>query len=77
MEQQKIHSIVYALKGDILIETAGGKTYTLPTGKRMMVSQSDLVNPGIELSSLADTIDDSIKQTALFLARDGEKLFNP
>jgi hypothetical protein len=40
----------------------------------MMVSQSDLVNPGIELSSLSDTIDDSIKQTALFLARGGEQL---
>ncbi len=74
LEQQKIHSIVYALKGNISIETSNGKTYTLSSGKKMMVSQSDLANPWVDLDALTDTIDDSIKQTALFLARDGDTL---
>lgn len=74
LEQQKIHSIIYALKGDISIETSNGKTYILPNGKKMMVSQSDLANPWVDLDSLTDLIDDSIKQSALFLARDGDTL---
>ena len=41
-----------------------------------MVSQSDLVNPGASLAKLSDTIDDTIRQNAFFLARNGQKILS-
>lgn len=76
LEQQKIHSIIYALKWDIEITWNGGQKYTLNTGNKIMVSQSDLVSPGADLQKLTDVIDDSIKQTALFLARNGDAILH-
>jgi len=39
-----------------------------------MVSQSDLANPGVELSKLTGKIDESIQQNSFFLARGGQEL---
>jgi hypothetical protein len=73
LEQQRIYSIVYVLKGDVIVSNDLRKT-TIQEGERIMVSQSNLVNPGTTLESLSGPIDDSIKQNAFFLARGGERL---
>ena len=76
IEQQKIHSIVYALRGSPSISAWSERSYTLDAGNRIMVSQSDLVNPGASLAKLSDTIDDTIRQNAFFLARNGQKILS-
>lgn len=73
LEQQRIYSIVYVLKWDVTIGWSGRETL-LKTGKRIMVSQSNLINPWVALESLIGDIDDSIQQNAFFLARDGKTL---
>lgn len=73
LEQQRIFSIVYVLKGDVMI-TANTRETVLSAWKRIMVSQSSLVNPWINLDSLIGDIDDSIQQNAFFLARNGKTL---
>ena len=73
MEQQRIHSILYVLRWSAHI-SASGKDYTLYAGNRIMVSQSDLANPGVELSKLTGKIDESIQQNSFFLARGGQEL---
>lgn len=74
IEQQRVYSIVYVLRWDASIIASGGREYTLKAGNRLMVSQSNLVNPWTTLSSLAGTIDDSIQQNAFFIAHDGQKI---
>jgi hypothetical protein len=74
VEQQRVYSIVYVLRGDASILATNDRKYTLTTGNRIMVSQSNLVSPGTTLQSLAGTIDESIQQNAFFLARNGQKI---
>jgi hypothetical protein len=69
VEQQPIHSIIYLLSWSATVRAPGWKETTLTKLNRIMVSQSDLANPGTTLSSLSESIDDSIKQNAFFLAR--------
>lgn len=66
-QQSQVYSILYVLSGNPKISSSGNKEYTLPAGKRIMVSQSDLANPATTLESLAWTIDESIRQNAFFL----------
>ena len=74
IEQQRVYSIVYVLRWDASIIASAGRTYTLTAGSRIMVSQSNLVNPGTSLASLAGVIDDSIQQNPFFIAHDGQAL---
>jgi hypothetical protein len=74
VEQQRIFSIVYVLTWDAQIRTSSWRETLLPSGKRIMVSQSNLVNPGTTLESLVEDIDDSMKQNPFFLARWGPAL---
>jgi hypothetical protein len=74
VEQQRIHSIVYVLSGSVEMDAGEARRTTLDAGNRIMVSQSDLVNPGTTLASLSDKIDDSIKQNSFFIAHNGQTL---
>lgn len=73
IEQQRIYSIAYVLQWEITVE-GNGRNTALKSGKRIMVSQSNLINPGVTLESLIWDIDDSIQQNAFFLARNGKSL---
>lgn len=73
IEQQRIYSIVYILRWNGTIRWNGRETQ-LNSGKRIMVSQSNLINPWVTLESLMGDIDDSIQQNAFFLARNGKAL---
>jgi hypothetical protein len=74
IEQQRIYSIVHVLQGDIEIETAGREPFILGAGKRIMISQSNLLSPGTTMESLSGPIDISIEQNPLFISKDGKKL---
>ena len=71
LEQQRIYSIVYVMQWDVTIEWSGRQT-VLKSWKRIMVSQSNLINPSVTLESLLGDIDESIQQNAFFLARNGK-----
>lgn len=75
LEQLPIYSIVYVLKGEVPI-VSWGRTYTLTSGKRIMISQSDLANTSNTLDSLSGPIDDAIKQNPFFIAHGGESLLS-
>ncbi|GAB0174800.1 MAG: hypothetical protein HHAS10_06790 [Candidatus Altimarinota bacterium] len=72
-EQQRIYSIVYVIRGEATV-LGGSREAALKGGKRIMVSQSNLINPGVTLESLIGDIDESIQQNAFFLARNGKDL---
>ncbi len=70
-QNNQIYSTAYALKGDIEITTTVW-SYTLKAWSRIMVSASDLANPGLQLSSLVGTIDESITLIPLFVRNNGK-----
>ncbi|MBX9809843.1 hypothetical protein K2X92_05625 [Candidatus Gracilibacteria bacterium] len=72
-QNNQIYSTVYALKGDITISTSVGD-HTLKSGNRIMVSASDLANPGLQLVGLTGVIDESITLTPLFIRNNGQNL---
>lgn len=74
-QQTQVYSILYALKWNIEIESPG-RSYVLMPGKRIMISQSDLANPGTSLDSLAGSIDDGIRQNPFFISHNGESLLS-
>jgi hypothetical protein len=74
-QNNQIYSSVYALSGDSHIRTSIGD-YTLRAGTRLMVSASDLANPGLQLSSLVWDIDESIATNPLFIRNDGKKILS-
>ena len=74
-QNNQIYSSVYAIVWDARISTSAGE-YTLKAGNRIMVSASDLANPGLQLSSLVWGIDESIATNALFVRNDGKRLLN-
>jgi hypothetical protein len=77
VEQQKqIFSIAYMLKGSSLVRAWSNREYTLEAWKGIKISQSNIVNPWLSLSSLVDTIDDSIKQNPFFLSRNGQEILD-
>jgi len=73
VEQNPIVSTLYALKWDISLTTEG-RSYTLTAGKKIMISKSDLSNPGTTLDMLSIAIGDSLAQNPLFLMRNGSIL---
>ncbi len=73
LEQQPLYSILYVLTGNIEIHS-GNKNYTLATGKRIMISQSDIENPDTTLESLSDDIGSSLDQVGIFIAHDGANI---
>ena len=72
-QNNQIYSTVYVLKGDVTISTSIGK-YTLHAGNRIMISGSDLSNPGLQIGSLVGTIDESITQNQLFIRNNWKEL---
>lgn len=72
-QNNQIFSTVYALKGDININTSVWN-YTLKSGNRIMISASDLANPWLQLSTLSDIIDESITLTPVFVKNNGKSL---
>ena len=72
-QQTQVYSILYVLRGDGTI-SSGGRDYTLPAGRRIMISQSDLANPAASLENLAGSIDDGIKQNTFFILHHGMDL---
>lgn len=48
--------------------------YVLKAGNRIMVSASDLANPGLQMATLAGGIDESITQSPLFIKNNGKSL---
>lgn len=73
IEQNQVYSTLYVFQGNVQIQ-AGTMSYVVNAGKRIMVAHSDILNPSLSLESLSGPIDDSIKQNAFFLARNGESL---
>jgi hypothetical protein len=69
-QPNQIFSTLYVLKGNINI-AAWGSNYTLTPGKKIMISKSDLANPGTTLDMLAGAIGDSLRQDSLFVLRNG------
>lgn len=74
-QQTQVYSLISVIKGSVDIRS-GDRTYTLPAGKRIMVSQSDLANPATTLESLSDDIGNSLSQIDLFIAHDGASLLS-
>jgi hypothetical protein len=74
-QNNQIYSTVYALKWDTQISTTVGD-YTLKAGNRIMVSASDLANPGLQLSTLVWGIDESILENPLFVKNNGKDLLS-
>lgn len=74
-QNNQIYSSVYAIAWDIRIHTSVGE-YLLKAGNRIMVSASDLANPGLQLSSLVGGIDEGITSNTLFIRNDGKKLLS-
>jgi len=74
-QNNQIYSTVYVLKGDIIISTSIGK-YTLHAWNRIMISGSDLSNPGLQMSSLVGSIDESITQNQLFIRNNWKELLS-
>jgi hypothetical protein len=64
------------LRGNALLKANGNREYALETGKGIKISQSNIVNPSMTLSSLIEDIDDSIKQNPFFLARNGQNILS-
>lgn len=74
-QNNQIYSTVYAITWDTQISTSIGE-YTLKAGNRIMISASDLANPGLQLSTLVGGIDESIVESPLFVRNDGKNLLN-
>jgi hypothetical protein len=51
-------------------------THVLKAGKKIMISKSDLANPGTTLDMLSGDIDDSIQQNPLFILKNGATLLS-
>ncbi len=74
-QNNQIYSSVYAILWDSIIHTSVWE-YTLKAGNRIMISASDLANPGLQLSSLVGGIDESIATNALIIRNDWIKLLS-
>lgn len=74
-QNNQIYSSVYAIVWDAQIHTSVGD-YTLKVGNRIMVSASDLANPGLQLASLVWGIDEGIASNTLFTRNDGKQLLS-
>ena len=72
-QNNQIYSTVYALKWDLQIVTEN-MNYVLKSGNRIMISASDLANPGLDLNSLVWSIDESITLTPLFIRNNGKDI---
>ncbi len=75
-QPNQIFSTLYVLKGNISITAGGGNSYTLTPGRKIMISKSDLANPGTTLDMLSGPIDDTLKQNPLFILRNGGTLLS-
>lgn len=74
-QNNQVYSTVYAIQGDNTISTSIGK-YTLHAGSRIMISQSDLSNPWLQLGSLIGNIDVWIIQNSLFIRNNWKDILN-
>ena len=74
-QPNQIFSTLYVLRGNVSI-SAGWINSQITSGKKIMVSKSDLANPWITLDKLTGTIDDSLKQNPLFILRNGSALLD-
>ncbi len=74
-QNNQIYSSVYSIVWDTRIRTSVGE-YVLKAGNRIMVSASDLANPGLQLSSLVWGIDEGIVSNPLFVRNDGKQLLS-
>jgi hypothetical protein len=72
-QSNQIYSTVYAIRGDITIRSTYSE-YILKAGNRIMVSASDLSNPGLQMATLAGGIDESITQSPLFVKNNGKSI---
>lgn len=72
-QSNQIYSTVYAIRWDITIRSTHSE-YILKAGNRIMVSASDLSNPGLQMGTLAGGIDESITQNPLFIKNNGKNL---
>ncbi len=72
-QPNQIFSTLYVLKWDVSL-IAGTNTYVLTAGKKIMISKSDLANPGTTLDMLTGPIDDNLRQNPLFILRNGGSL---
>lgn len=66
-------SVVYAIKGNIEIQTSIGQ-YTLPAGKGIKISDSNLSSTSTKLADLVDEIDASIAHNAVFIRNNWEEI---
>ncbi len=74
-QNNQIYSSVYSIVWDTRIRTSVGE-YVLKAGNRIMVSASDLANPGLQLASLVWGIDEGIMSNPLFIRNDGKQLLS-
>jgi hypothetical protein len=74
-QNNQIYSSVYAIAWESRIRTSVWE-YILKAGTRIMISASDLANPGIQLSSLVGDIDESISTNPLFVRNNGRDILN-
>lgn len=72
-QPNQIFSTLYVLKGSIAI-SAWWIQSQIESGKKIMVSKSDLANPWVTLDKLTGSIDDSLRQNPLFILRNGPSL---
>ncbi|PID83775.1 hypothetical protein CSB09_04390 [Candidatus Gracilibacteria bacterium] len=63
-------STLYAIRGSIDIITSAGQ-YSLPAGKRIMISASDLTNPNVNLADFSGNITEGITKNSLFIKNNG------
>lgn len=66
-------STLYAIRGNIDIVTSAGQ-YSLPAGKRIMISASDLADPNVNLEDLSRNISEGITQNSVFTRNNGIKI---
>ena len=71
-QNNQIYSSVYSIVWDTRIRTSVGE-YVLKAGNRIMVSASDLANPGLQLASLVWGIDEGIVSNPLFVRNEDRK----
>lgn len=69
-QTNKTFSTLYAIRGSIDIITKVGH-YSLPAGKRIMISASDLTNPNVKLADFSGNISEGITKNELFTRNNG------
>lgn len=72
-QPNQIFSTLYVLKWNVSL-LAEWRSYVLTAGKKIMISKSDLANPGTTFDMLSGPISDSLLQNPLFILRNGASL---